>query len=60
MQNPITEEEVKLRVSSKRHLWDAVKRNNRYIPDYKCKCITIEYLEGIRNGTYWAPLYTQL
>ena len=53
----VNQEEVKLKVSSKKHLWDAVKRNQKFIPDFKCKCITIEYLEGVRDGTYWAPNY---
>ena len=57
MSSNLNQEEVKLKVSSKKHLWDAVKRNQKFIPDFKCKCITIDYLEGVRDGTYWAPNY---
>jgi len=53
----VNQEEVKLKVSSKWLLWDAVKRNQKFVPDFKCKCITIDYLEGVRDGTYWAPTY---
>ena len=56
----VSHEEMKMKVSSKKLLWEAIRRNGAYIPDYKCKCINIHYLENIKSEKYWAPPYKHL
>ena len=53
----ISHEEMKLKVNSKKLLWEALRRNGIYVPDFKCKCININYLENVKNQIYWAPPY---
>lgn len=56
----ISEQEAKAKVPTKKHMYEALQRNNYYMPPIKSKVITIEYLMGVRTQKYWVPSYTNL
>ena len=41
----------------KRGLYNILTKDKGYhLPDYDCKCMTVEYLVGVANKKYYAPL----
>ena len=53
----LTEEEVKSVTPNKKCLHEALMRNGMMVPPYASKCITHEYLQGVKCGDFYVPLY---
>jgi len=47
-------------IQNRRDLYEAVQRNDYYLPKYKCGMITEAYLIGVLKGTLFCPKVTEV
>ena len=47
-------------ISCKQDLHEALDRNGYFMPNFKNRCVTIEYLMKVKKGAYWVPKYENI
>lgn len=56
----VTIQHAKERCGNKYELWDGLRREGFYVPEYKASIITVKYLMRVKNGLYYVPAYDEL
>ena len=56
----ITKTEADSIITNKKDYWEALVRNQYYLPKYSSTCTTIDYLQKVRAGRFWVPKCPQI
>lgn len=56
----VTKEEAKVLTGSKHDMYQAMLANHFYLPNETAACVTIDYMQKVRKGTFWVPKYEEV